>query len=97
MLKYLFYNFSAAIVVSTVMGVEALSTNVGVKMVSTLHSSTAVQGRISLIDGSILTAELDTPEEKMDIISVKYEIIFKLRLSLHFFERMTTFHIHGKK
>jgi len=53
------------------MGIDALSTQVGVKMVSTLNTRTSVQGRISLSEGSIFNAEFDLPEEKMDVISVK--------------------------
>ncbi|WAR23164.1 APLP-like protein [Mya arenaria] len=64
---------SAAVVVSSVMGIDVLSNQVGVKMISTLHSSSAIQGKMSIVDGSILTAEFDLPDEKMDIISVKSE------------------------
>ncbi|KAH3697755.1 hypothetical protein DPMN_085265 [Dreissena polymorpha] len=53
------------------MGVEALSTRVGVKMLSTLHTRTSIQGSISLSEGSILRAQFDMPEDKMDIISIK--------------------------
>ena len=41
-------------------------------MVSTLNTRTSVQGRISLSEGSIFNAEFDLPEEKMDVISVKW-------------------------
>lgn len=61
---------SASVVVSSVMGIDALSTHVGVKMVSTLHTSTSIQGKLSLADG-MLNAELDTPDDKMDIIRVR--------------------------
>ncbi|XP_052255844.1 uncharacterized protein LOC127861416 isoform X2 [Dreissena polymorpha] len=64
---------SAAIAISTVMGVEALSTRVGVKMLSTLHTRTSIQGSISLSEGSILRAQFDMPEDKMDIISINSE------------------------
>lgn len=53
------------------MGVDALSTHVGVKMVSTLNTRTSIQGAISLTEGNILNAEFNMPEEKMDIINVK--------------------------
>lgn len=66
------FGYSAAVVVSSVMGIDVLSNQVGVKMISTLHSSSAIQGKMSIVDGSILTAEFDLPDEKMDIISVKY-------------------------
>jgi len=68
---FVIIGFSAAIVVSSIMSIDALSTQVGVKMVSTLHTGTSVQGRISLAEGTILNAEFDLPEEKMDVISVK--------------------------
>lgn len=63
---------SAAIEISTMMGVDAFVTKSGIKMVSTLHSNTMVKGKIQLSEGRILNAEWDLPEDRMDIISVKY-------------------------
>ena len=53
------------------MSVDAFVTKVGVKMVSSLHSNTAMQGKVTLAAGKILNVEIDVPEEKMEIISVK--------------------------
>ena len=54
------------------MSVDALVTKVGLKMVSSLYTSTAVQGKVSLVDGSVLDMQFDLPEDKMEIINVKY-------------------------
>jgi len=53
------------------MSVDAFVTKSGIKMRSTLHTSTAVQGRISVDKAGSITAELDTPQEKMNIIDMK--------------------------
>ena len=64
-------NSSAAIEVSSMMSVDAFVTKSGMKMVSTLHTSTALQGMIELADGRILEMELDMPREKMEIVNFK--------------------------
>jgi hypothetical protein len=62
---------SAAVVVSSIIVIDALDTQIGIKMVSTLHSSTSVQGKVLLSEGNLFNVELDLPEEKQDIISVR--------------------------
>ncbi len=68
--------YSAALEVTSTMSVDALVTKVGLKMVSSMYTSTAVQGKVSLQDGSILDMEFDLPEEKMEILNVKYVQLF---------------------
>ena len=65
------YLSSAALEISSMMSVDALVTKTGIKMVSNLHTSTMVKGKIQLSEGKILNAEWDLPEDKMEIISVK--------------------------
>ena len=53
------------------MSVDASVTKSGLKMVSTVHSSTLLKGHVELQDGQIFNANLDMPRDKMDIFSVK--------------------------
>lgn len=53
------------------MGIDALDTQVGIKMVSTLHSKTSVQGKVSLSEGTVLDVNFDLPDEKQEIISIR--------------------------
>ncbi|KAL3871442.1 hypothetical protein ACJMK2_039441 [Sinanodonta woodiana] len=62
---------SGAIELSSTMSVDAFVTKSGLKMVSTLHTSSALQGKVQLSNGRVFVAELDMPQEKMNIISVK--------------------------
>ncbi|KAL3871450.1 hypothetical protein ACJMK2_039447 [Sinanodonta woodiana] len=62
---------SGAIELLSTMSVDAFVTKSGLKMVSTLHTSSALQGKVQLSNGSVFVAELDMPQEKMNIISVK--------------------------
>ena len=62
---------SAAIVVSGLMGVDALVTKSTMKMVATMHTSTMIDGKIQLKDGEVFNVELNTPQEKMEIFHVQ--------------------------
>ncbi|XP_056009974.1 uncharacterized protein LOC125679922 [Ostrea edulis] len=62
---------SAAIEVSSMMSVDAFVTKSGLKMVSTIHSSTMLKGHLELKDGKIFNANLDMPKDKMEIFSLK--------------------------
>ena len=52
------------------MSVDAFVAKSGLKMVSTLHSSTQLKGQVSLKDGQIFNAEWE-PSDKTEILSVK--------------------------
>ncbi|KAJ8316558.1 hypothetical protein KUTeg_005895 [Tegillarca granosa] len=56
----------------SMMSVDAFVTKSGMKMVSTLHSSTALQGNIELANGRVFNAQLDIPRQKMEILNFKY-------------------------
>ncbi|XP_061171948.1 uncharacterized protein LOC133181472, partial [Saccostrea echinata] len=62
---------SAAVEISSMMSVDAFVTKSGLKMVSTLHSSTLLKGHVELQDGKIFNANLDVPKDKMEIFSLK--------------------------
>ncbi|KAK3093078.1 hypothetical protein FSP39_010780 [Pinctada imbricata] len=61
---------SAAIEITSLMSVDAFVAKSGLKMVSTLHSSTQLKGQVSLKDGQIFNAEWE-PSDKTEILSVK--------------------------
>lgn len=53
------------------MSVDAFVTKAGLKMVSTLHTSTAVQGKLRVDEFGAITAEYDMPQERMELVDVK--------------------------
>ena len=53
------------------MSVDAYVTRSGIKMISTLHTNTAVMGRLKIGRDGVVTAEYEMPQPRMDIISVK--------------------------
>ena len=53
------------------MSVDAYVTRSGIKMISTLHTNTAVMGRLQIGRDGVVTAEYEMPQPRMDIISVK--------------------------
>nr|KAI8754502.1 apolipophorins-like isoform X1 [Biomphalaria glabrata] len=62
---------SGAILVSGLMSINAGPTSTGLKMTSTLHTSTSVTGRIEAGDKQVLSLEFDTPDKVMDILEIK--------------------------
>ena len=65
------FHFSSAVEISSVMGVDAFVTRSGLKMVTTLHSSTELNGKVSLKNGQIFLANLNMPKDKLELLSVK--------------------------
>ena len=65
---------SAAVELSTMMSVDAFVSRSGVKMVSTMHTSTALEGTIQLKDGQVLNVDFKTPREKQEIIDVETKL-----------------------
>ena len=53
------------------MSVDAYVTKSGVKMISTMHTNTALMGKLKVSGDSVFTAEYEMPQPRMDIISVK--------------------------
>jgi hypothetical protein len=62
---------SAAIEFSGHMGVDATVASTGLKLVTTLHSSTVADGKIELKDGKIFNMDINMPDEKMEILSAE--------------------------
>jgi hypothetical protein len=53
------------------MSVDAFVTKSGVKMVSTLHTNTALEGKITIDEKGSISSEYEMPEPRMEIIDVK--------------------------
>lgn len=53
------------------MGLDAFVTRTGLKMVSTLHTSTEIEGMVKLDESKVITAKFNMPKEKQEILSVK--------------------------
>ncbi|KAL8574007.1 hypothetical protein ACOMHN_029454 [Nucella lapillus] len=58
---------SGAVHLSSMMSVDAVVTQVGFKMTSRLHTSTAMKGRMELARGQVLSVEIDTPRDTLEI------------------------------
>ena len=63
--------FSGAIEFSSEMGLDAFFAQTGLKMVSTMHTSTEVDGLIKLDESRAITAKFNMPKEKIEILNVK--------------------------
>ncbi|CAG2186504.1 unnamed protein product [Mytilus edulis] len=53
------------------MSVDAFVTKSGMKMVSTMHSSSSLEGHVELKNGKVLSAQIKTPFDKMEVFNVK--------------------------
>ncbi|XP_041360319.1 uncharacterized protein LOC121376501 [Gigantopelta aegis] len=62
---------SGAVEIVSTMSVDAFVTKVGLKMISTLHSSSSVKGRLELVRGKIFSLEFDLPKDKIEIFDFK--------------------------
>ncbi|CAL1530281.1 unnamed protein product [Lymnaea stagnalis] len=62
-----------AIQVSGLMSLNVGPVSAGLKMVTTLHTSTAVSGRIEVDSNQVLSVDIDTPKKNMDILTVQSE------------------------
>ena len=57
--------------VSSLMSVDAFVARTGLKMVSTLHTSTELNGQVTLQDSQVLLGKLSMPKDKIEIVSVE--------------------------
>ncbi|XP_033737047.1 LOW QUALITY PROTEIN: uncharacterized protein LOC117325169 [Pecten maximus] len=62
---------SGAVAISAMMSVDAFVTKGGMKMVSTLHTSTAIRGKLELSNNKDFTLELDFPRKKSEVINME--------------------------
>lgn len=75
---------SAALSVQAEMSVDAFYAKAGLKSISTLHTSTAADGKIILNRDSKIDVEINVPEKKMDVFSVdrKFFMIWRSDLEV---------------
>ena len=52
-------------------GLDAFVAQTGLKMVSTLHTSTEVDGLMKLDESRAITAKFNMPKDKVEILNVK--------------------------
>ncbi|XP_046557707.1 uncharacterized protein LOC124266910 isoform X2 [Haliotis rubra] len=64
---------SGSIKITGTMSMDAFVTKTGLRVVNTWHSSTALKGRVELRRGKILSADIDLPQQKMEILDVSTE------------------------
>ena len=62
---------SGAVEITGVMGIDVGGTTSGLKMTSTLHSSTSIDGIVSLDQEKKLNMRFNMPENKIDILNVE--------------------------
>ncbi|XP_050696049.1 uncharacterized protein LOC126985337 [Eriocheir sinensis] len=67
---------SAAVTVDGVMLVDAHVTRAGVKVSSTLHTSTSLEGKVTIDGGVLVDVAFNTPKQRMEIVN--YESKFFL-------------------
>ncbi|XP_068239146.1 LOW QUALITY PROTEIN: uncharacterized protein [Palaemon carinicauda] len=67
---------SAALQVDGHMIIDANVAKAGVKLSSTLHSSTFIDGKIHIADSKLVDIAINTPKEKVEFIDVKGEYIY---------------------
>lgn len=58
------------------MGIDAVVTKGGLKMVSTLYTSTGAKGSIKIEKGQVLGVSFDLTKEKSEVLDVKYVMSF---------------------
>lgn len=67
---------SAALKVDGHMIIDAQVAKAGVKLSSTLHTSTFVDGKIHIADSKVVDIAINTPKEKIEFIDVKGEYMY---------------------
>ena len=71
MINCFFVHFSAAVEVEGLMGVDAFVARTGLRMVTTLHTSTVVDGQIQMQEGKLLNIDFNMPRDRIEILNVE--------------------------
>ena len=72
---YAFY--SASMEINGEMGVDAHVARTGLKMQTTLHTSTSTEGKIKMQNGRIFELDIKAPEDNTEIITAKLVTNYK--------------------
>lgn len=62
---------SAAVEIEGVMGVDAFVARTGLRMVTTLHTSTVVDGQILMQGGKLINIDLNMPRDRIEIFNLE--------------------------
>ena len=70
---------SGAVEINAEMEVNAFVARTGLRMTTTLHTSTSTDGSIKLQDGKIFNVEFNMPQDKMEVISAesKFYVMYR--------------------
>jgi hypothetical protein len=66
---YLIY--SGSVKIDSMMSIDAVVTRGGLKMVSSLYTSTGARGKIEITGGNVFDLSFDITKEKSEIVDVK--------------------------
>ena len=66
-----FLYFSGAVEIESMMSVDAFVTKGGLKMLTTLHTSTGARGKIEITNRNVLDMSFDFTKEKSEILNVQ--------------------------
>nr|UEK51469.1 MTTP-like protein [Parasacculina yatsui] len=61
---------SASVEIVGEMGVDAFAARTGLKMVSNLHTSTAIDGSLTVDGGSVIVGKINMPKERNEVLDV---------------------------
>ncbi|XP_076066633.1 uncharacterized protein LOC143039999 [Oratosquilla oratoria] len=67
---------SAAIQMASSLHVDAFVARSGVKMVSTLHTSTAIDGKVVIQGGNLVDVAFNMPKDKVEILNVNNQFFY---------------------
>ena len=62
---------SAAVQVASMMSVDAFVARTGLKMLTTLHSSTELDGKLQIQDSKVVVVNFNMPRQKQEIFSIE--------------------------
>merc|ERR1712002_1429279 len=67
---------SAAVEIDGHMVIDAHVAETGVKMTSTLHTSTFLDGKLQVTDGKVVDIAINSPKDKVEVFDVKGEFFY---------------------
>ncbi|XP_063615204.1 uncharacterized protein LOC134788259, partial [Penaeus indicus] len=71
-----YFHPSAAVQIDGLILVDAHVTHTGLKISSNLHTSTFIDGKLQIVGGKLVDVAINTPKDKVEVISVKTEFFY---------------------
>jgi len=65
------YNFSGSVNLDTTMSVDAVVTKGGIKIASSLYTSTGAKGTIKLTEGNVFDMTFDLTKQKSEFVDIR--------------------------